>query len=75
MREETFILKQDQPVLSQPQYRVCKSGEYNAGDLVEVYMDTDSTKFPIAAFHAEYIATGKNPGENIGTLDNTGLQV
>lgn len=75
MNEEKFILESDQPVLSQPQYRVCNGGEYNSGDLVEVYMDYDLTKFPIAAFHAEYIATGKNPGENIGTLDDTGLQV
>ncbi len=64
------ILETDQPVLMQQQYKVCKGGEYEDYQLVEVYMEWDETKFPIAAFYAKYIAEGHNPGDEIANNDN-----
>ena len=63
-------LETDQPVLLQPQYKVHKGGEYDDFELVEVYMEWDPEKFPIAAFYALYISEGHNPGDEIVNNNN-----
>lgn len=60
-----YHLEADTPVLTQTEYCVKYTGDYKALDLVEVYLQRDNTQFPIAAFPAFFVATGKHTLEEM----------
>ena len=65
IEDNIFHLEADTPVLTQTEYKVKYTGDYKAFDLVEFYLERDITQFPIAAFPAFFVATGKHTMEEL----------
>jgi len=52
-----ITLEQHQQLATLPDYRVFSGGNYEPGELVEVY--TDDPLLPIGQFQANFISTGE----------------
>lgn len=58
MAKITLIADQELPAARE--YKVCKGGEYDEFELVEVYRADDLHKIGIVAYHAGFIAHGND---------------
>lgn len=70
LENTVYHLEADVPVSAQSEYVVKYTGDYKAFDMVEVYLQRDAEKFPLAAYPAYFIATGKIVLEDIDANSN-----